>query len=187
MNISTGRGDEGYTDFFSGEGRAQKNDPAFEVLGSVDELISFLGLCRVESKELESEVDIKVEEKSLSALIFEIQNDLFVLQAQLAGTSKRIDDDRVEKLEGWMKSLQHQAPETTAFSVPGEQKEAVYFDIVRTVCRRVERKLLDYYDKYPNRKEVEQLKYLNRLSDLLYCINRFLMFKLEKPESSPEY
>lgn len=163
--IYTRSGDDGSTGLGSGE-RVSKADLRIEAYGTVDELNSHLG--RVRTQEVASEVD---------ELLARIQGELFVLGAELAAarerrerTELRIEEAAIGDLEAAIDRLQEDLEPLRHFILPGGTAAAAELHVARTVCRRAERGLV----RLAAAEEVrpEAMRYLNRLSDLLFVIAR---------------
>ncbi len=160
MPIYTRRGDKGETDSFAG--RAQKDDPRIEAIGQVDEFNALVGMSIAFS-----------EDEAQSALLKEIQKDLFVLGAELAGAhrpllSRRITPQRVSDIETDIDAIEAELPKLVHFVLPGGCKSACMLHFARTVCRRAERSLVTLSKK--EKVDSQAITYLNRLSDLLYVM-----------------
>lgn len=186
-SISTGKGDEGYTNLFSCNTQVSKNSPTCEALGELDELNSFLGICRVKSKKTEERLGLYLEGKRISSIIFDIQNDIFIIQAEFAGADKKISAEKIKKMESLMNEVENLVPRRPSFIIPGEDELSSYFDITRAVCRRAERSAVVYLKEGKVGEDSQTLRYLNRLSDFLYCISRLIVFKSGEQENNPEY
>ena len=170
MNIYTKTGDQGETKLLYGD-TVPKDSLAPEAYGSVDELVSSLGLIRAEK-----ELPIEIKETLLR-----IQRELFVVGAELA-TSKEnrtklkakktlVENSMVEVLEKEIDFLQEKNGIPQFFVVPGENIISAKFEWSRVVSRRAERKCVTWQ----NRLEIDDSKvvtYLNRLSDLLWMLAR---------------
>jgi len=167
MSITTKKGDKGITSLYSGE-KVSKDDLRVETYGTLDELCSFLGL----SKSL-------IKERKLKKLIQSIQQDLFVMGAELATKptffsklKKRIGKGYVDRLEKIISGLEKKKTfEECCFYLPGENLNSSVLDIARTVTRRAERLVVTLKRKGILLNDFI-LIYLNRLSDLLYLLAR---------------
>ena len=179
MKIYTKVGDEGKTAFF-GCGMIDKDDPRIEALGSLDELNSVLGLTLC-----------FVEEEKLRALLLKIQNDLFQVGADLAGSSlvqnalPRVTLGHVRELENAIDELEAKLGMPTKFILPGGTRSSSFLHMCRSVTRRAERDLVRV-------KEVVQLnplvlQYVNRLSDFLYVLARDANKEKDVQEQQPMY
>lgn len=166
MKIYTKTGDEGETSLFGGQ-RVPKESLRIETYGTVDELNSVVGIVR--SLKPHKEVD---------AMLERIQNDLFVLGADLATpptkTSdkiSRIQQSHVDELERYIDSLDPKLQPLKVFILPGGSTVAAHLHFARTVCRRTER-LTTRLSREEKIGPVP-LVYLNRLSDLLFVLARY--------------
>ena len=166
MKIYTKTGDKGETGLFGGA-RVSKADARVETYGEVDELNSFLGLARAAG--LAPETD---------ALIARVQSELFDLGAELATTpgkehnltTPRVGDTHIAALEQAIDAAEAPLPPLTSFVLPGGSQAAASLHLARCVCRRAERKLVALAATMPLRGEL--VRYLNRLSDLLFTLAR---------------
>ena len=166
MRVYTRTGDDGSTGLIGGT-RVKKYDLRLEAYGTVDELNSWIGLLR--SQEISAE-DI--------ADLIEIQNNLFVIGAQLATDISAVNngrkwdccDDKIAILEKRMDQILDTLPPLSNFLLPGGNNAVSYCHIARTVCRRAERRTYQLSAEVPVPSDV--LRYLNRLSDFLYVLSR---------------
>lgn len=169
MKIYTRKGDSGDTSLFGGA-RRSKSDARVEAYGTVDELNNTLGLA---AATLTQPLEDWRERLTV------IQSDCFTLGAMLAsartGAAKpehipELPEARVEALEDWIDELDAGLPPLKSFVLPGGVAAAAAFHVARGVCRRAERRVVALAQS----EEVEPvvLKYLNRLSDLLFTLAR---------------
>lgn len=157
--IVTRTGDEGETGLGDGS-RCAKDAPRIQALGEVDELNSLLGLVRCEPLP-----------ESMAAWLLTIQHDLFDLGGELClPASNRFPDDRVARLEEWAQQANADLPPLKEFILPGGCRAASLLHLARTVCRRVERSVVALHHSEAVNPPV--LRYLNRLSDLLFILAR---------------
>jgi cob(I)alamin adenosyltransferase len=183
MRIYTKTGDKGNTSLFGGK-RTTKASPRIETYGTVDELNSGLGIARALNPQLD-----------LDEIIARLQNDLFVLGADLATPSgtrssnvQRIQSDQITYLEETIDRLDSHLQPLSTFVLPGGSQLASQLHLARTICRRAER----FVVKLSRKEKVGPLCviYLNRLSDLLFVMARYanhLEGRQETPWiSSPE-
>jgi cob(I)alamin adenosyltransferase len=165
MKIYTKTGDGGSTSLFSG-GRVPKDDIRVEAYGTVDELVSSIGLLLCEA--LPDEV---------AEMLVAIQNSLFVVGSVLADPEGRMVHDpdswSTVGLEAWIDAMEGHVEPLTEFILPGGGRAASLTHVVRTVCRRAERRVLALRD---DRGGVPDglAAYLNRLSDAFFVLARFL-------------
>lgn len=166
--ISTKNGDTGTSKNFINESFS-KDDILFEVLGTMDELSSFLGLSYHYAK-LEIIKDIQRKIQDLNALV--ATNPEHKLYQKL----KKIEEEDVTFLEIEMEVLLERHPLEPYFYLPGSETSlgGAYVDVSRTITRKAER-LLVHFQKDTGRSDLSiVLKYVNRLSDYLFVLARFL-------------
>ena len=169
--IYTRGGDQGETSLGDGS-RVAKHDARVEAYGTVDEANAVIGLVRVE---IVSEGE---DEQALDAVLGRIQNDLFDLGADLctpengrrAEGALRIVTSQVEWLEAEIDKINDRLTPLNSFILPGGSPVAANLHLARTVARRAERCVT----KLARSEAVntEAVKYLNRLSDLLFVMSR---------------
>jgi cob(I)alamin adenosyltransferase len=176
VKIYTKTGDTGKTSLFGGK-RVSKDTLRIEAYGTVDELNSILGVCR--SMNTATEVD---------AVFGEIQNDLFMLGADLATpvdtknkNVKRISPPDVARLEQHIDAIQPKLTPLTSFILPGGNRTAAMVHVARTVCRRAERLAVRLKREEPIGEQ--DVVYLNRLSDLLFVVARWINALGNMPET----
>ncbi len=179
MKIYTKIGDQGKTTFF-GCGLVQKDDARIEAFGALDELNSVIGvtLCFV-------------EDESLRSILTRIQNDLFQVGADLAGSAlskdalPRIKEDHVKEMEQAIDKLEEKLGMPQSFILPGGTIASSFLHLCRSTTRRAERTLV----KATHILELnpQMLKYINRLSDLLYVLARDANKELDVKEQQPIY
>lgn len=173
MKIYTKTGDKGETALYGGT-RVSKASARVESYGTIDELNAFIGSAK-------SEIS---DEKVLSQLK-KIQFDLFTVGSEsatppdkmfLANGNPRlpltISEKEIEKLELWMDDFDKDLEPLQFFILPGGGKAATSLHVARTVCRRAERALVFLNETEEVRPEL--IKYLNRLSDYLFILARYV-------------
>jgi cob(I)alamin adenosyltransferase len=160
--IYTRTGDDGFTSLASGN-RVAKHDLRIEASGTVDEANCAIGIVL-------SEDAIPTE---LRTVLIKIQNDLFDLGAELSLPDyKAIDLDRITWLESQLDTLNANLPPLKEFILPGGNRVAANCHLARAICRRAERVGWALTEQVP--LNLNLLKYLNRLSDLLFVAARVL-------------
>jgi len=181
MKIYTKTGDKGTTALYGGN-RVSKASARVESYGNIDELNSFIGLAK-------SEI---TDEKVLNQLK-KIQFDLFTLGSESATPTDKltlangksrltlmISETEIEELENWMDEYETQLEPLQYFILPGGGKSATALHVCRTVCRRAERSLVFLNESEEVRPEL--IKYLNRLSDYLFVLARYVSKLNEEKE-----
>ncbi|MFP4514805.1 MAG: cob(I)yrinic acid a,c-diamide adenosyltransferase [Parcubacteria group bacterium] len=173
----TGKGDKGTSKLFNSKDRLNKAEQIFEVLGSLDELNSWLGLSSVEAK----------DNPEILETIKKTQNDLFTCQAHFARSDVKIPEDFVSSLEEKIAKISEKIKPRNSFVLSGGSKLSANLDIARTLARRVERQALKLSDE--DKKEVNEIVfvYLNRLSSLFYVLARLANDIYEAKETAPQY
>jgi cob(I)alamin adenosyltransferase len=178
--VTTGTGDTGYTGLL-GEQRVPKYDPRPDTFGTIDEATSALGLARALTG------DTKVKQ-----IIYQVQNELYLLMGELATPPEnyekmglRMTPEHVQRLEQIENALKEEVEIPNKFIIPGDTPDGAALDLARAIIRRAERmavKLL--HDGVIQNSEV--VRYLNRLSDLIFILARYVEVKsslAELPDS----
>lgn len=177
MKIYTKTGDTGDTSLFNGK-RVAKHHLRVESYGNVDELNAFVGLLRDQ-----------LENKPLRAILLNIQHQLFVIGSNLAyepDESKKseklaakipvLDVLEIEKLEKEIDRMDGELPPMTHFILPGGHPAVSSCHIARSVCRRAERGVCKLNET--SATDANIIRYLNRLSDYLFVLSRYLAKEL---------
>jgi cob(I)alamin adenosyltransferase len=175
--IYTGTGDDGTTGLLYG-GRISKADPAAEAYGSVDETVADVGSARAVA-----------DNPALEAILLEVQRELFVVGADLATNPAEraklkpgvslVAAEMVERLERLIDRTTEEHPLPREFVVPGANPLSAALDVARTTCRRAERRAIEL--KTTAEVNPEAIRYLNRLSDLLFVLARWQAGGPEEP------
>jgi cob(I)alamin adenosyltransferase len=156
-------GDDGTTGLL-GEGRIPKYDLRIEVLGAIDEATAALGLARIHCQIPDSAV-----------LLVKIQRDLYLMMGEVAATPKNADkfsaihENHVNELEERTERLEKQIELPREFILPGDSLPGAALDLARTVVRRAERRMAELIHQ-GEVNNPELLRYLNRLSSLLFVL-----------------
>ncbi|KKR79489.1 MAG: ATP/cobalamin adenosyltransferase [Candidatus Nomurabacteria bacterium GW2011_GWA2_40_9] len=190
--LYTRKGDNGTTKTFGCDQRISKSSAIAEALGSLDEINSFLGLVKIKS--IGVIFHLEIGEIILADIINRIQQDLFIVQAELAGADKKIDEQKVEWLEGIIDGIEKKLPPIKTFFVSGGTELATLCDISRTIARRAERRVVGVSEEIElNKDETKKsinkntLAYLNRLSSILYAFARMVNLNDGITEETPKY
>jgi cob(I)alamin adenosyltransferase len=169
--IYTRTGDKGLTRLANGE-EVSKFDPRVEAYGAVDETNACIGLVRQHTG----------TQLALDAVLERIQNDLFDLGADLATpdrgaplgwTPLRITQGQVDRLEQELDALNEALQPLTSFVLPAGTAASAALHLARTVCRRAERATVFLAQVEGEAVSEPAIKYLNRLSDLLFVAARW--------------
>ncbi len=168
FKIYTKTGDDGTTGLVGGS-RVKKFDVRLDAYGTVDELNAAIGLLRA----------YRIDEE-IKDLLVKIQNKLFNIGSRLASDDKgaeftanlAITVEHTKVLEDAIDRYQAELPELDHFILPGGEPAVAQCHVARTVCRRAERRILEFAEKASVQSET--VKYINRLSDLLFVLSRKL-------------
>ncbi|MDO8510390.1 MAG: cob(I)yrinic acid a,c-diamide adenosyltransferase [bacterium] len=185
MELFTGKGDTGTTKTFGCEDRISKNSSIVGALGSVDEVNSYLGLCKVKSKE--GGFTLGQGGPTFEAIVHGIQANLFIVQAELAGAPKKIEEQKVREIENYIKMMEAELPPIRTFFISGGTELAAHFDFARTVARRAERRVVAVREEGIVVPGEHTMAYLNRLSSILYALARLSNHKSAIKEEPPSY
>ncbi len=175
FKIYTKTGDKGLTSLIGGT-RLPKQHIRIEAYGTVDELNSHIGLLR----------DV-IEDSEKFNLLIHIQDRLFTIGSHLAADPEKnkmqlpaLFEEDIVALEKAIDAINEIVPEMKSFVLPGGHKHVSYCHIARCVCRRAERAVL----RLAENEKVDEIhfKYLNRLSDYLFMLSRWLTHNLNANE-----
>lgn len=175
MKIYTKTGDKGETSLVTGT-RVKKYHIRIETYGTIDELNSHLGLLR----------SLPMNDETVKLIIC-IQNHLFTVGSNLSLDDKKINftipeitENNISFIEKQIDEISEQTPPFTGFVLPGGNISVAQCHIARTVCRRAERLIIRLADE--NNVDERIIRYVNRLSDLLFVLAR----KLAKDQNTEE-
>jgi cob(I)alamin adenosyltransferase len=175
VKIYTRTGDAGETSLFDGT-RARKNDARVDAYGDVDELSAWLGLARATATD-----------PFLADELVHLQRDLFAFAAQLADPADKIaarvtkamlTDAATARLEQLIDRLETELPPLRRFIFAGGAPAGAALHVARTVCRRAERRIVALDPPV----DPVLLRYVNRLSDLLFVLARTANHRAAVPE-----
>ena len=167
--IYTRTGDRGLTRLATGEPVAKSN-PRVQAYGDVDETNACVGLCRLHAG----------GDPEMDAMLARIQNELFDLGADLATPPEpkpdwevlRVTADQVARLETEIDAMNSTLEPLNSFVLPGGSPLAAALHVARTAARRAERLTVTLHEADKHRTNPEAIRYLNRLSDLLFVLAR---------------
>jgi cob(I)alamin adenosyltransferase len=174
--IYTRTGDDGTTALGTGE-RRKKYDLRVAAYGTLDEVNATIGVARLHA----------AEDRDLDAALARIQNDLFDVEADICMPSEKgkgpggarlaVSPAQVAWIEGEIDRLNAELAPLKTFILPGGSAAAAYLHLARTVCRRAERLMVKLSDQPGESVTPEALQYINRLSDYLFVVSRFMNHK----------
>jgi cob(I)alamin adenosyltransferase len=190
--LYTRKGDTGTTKTFGCDQRISKSSSIAEALGSLDEINSFLGLIKVKASNIT--FDLPTMKIVVSETVNRIQQDLFIIQAELAGAPKTITKEKVKWLEEIIDDIEKNLLPIKTFFISGGVELATLSDIARTIARRAERRVVGVVDDPSTSSGQEKiivsketLAYLNRLSSVLYAFARNFNHLANIKEEAPKY
>ena len=181
--LYTRKGDSGTTKTFGCDQRISKSSTIAEALGSLDEINSFLGLCKVKARKEK----LLIGKLRVDQMVHDIQKNLFIVQAELAGASMCIEEAKIKEVESIIDAIEKELPPIKSFFVSGGTELASIFDIARGISRGAERSVIRAKEEGKTPITDFTLAYLNRLSSLLYAFARFANYKAGITEESPDY
>ena len=167
MSIATKGGDTGQTALIGGR-RVSKANLRVEAYGTIDELSAQMGFARS-----------ICDDKEVHDLTREIQRELFVVSGSIANpeaVKKEPPDvtaEMVERLTAEVHRIEAMEGILSDWSLPGDHAAAAAYDVARTICRRAERSIVRLAEAGED-LSAETLRYINRLSDLLWLMGRLL-------------
>jgi cob(I)alamin adenosyltransferase len=185
MALFTGKGDGGTTKLFDSEPgkRISKNSTITEALGSMDECNSFLGIVKTFS----TPSNFKIGDQSFEKIVHNIQENMFTIQAELAGASKTISEDKLREAEKLIQDIEKELPPIKTFFISGGTELAAKFDFARTLARRAERRVVAVQEERTRALGEWSRAYLNRLSSILYALARLSNHLSGIKEEPPSY
>ena len=172
MRIYTRKGDRGITSTLSGN-KVNKDTLLIEVYGQLDELNSILGV----SKSF-------IDNREINEILENIQKDIFIIGSEVLleeSKRRRINNLTIEKLEKLIDRYDAKLPHLNNFIIPGGTKGGSMLHLSRAICRRCERQ----YVKLSSEKKTNPFvnSYLNRLSDLLFILARYINTRKNREEN----
>ena len=189
--VHTGSGDSGKTSLVDGS-RVDKSDSRIEIVGTCDELNSWMGIIIMEANRLDeiandggSRPTVRRVRSVVCAAVSRLQHELFDLGAELACPLEEIpeyitlidqecSDHLLSEMDAWNESLS----ELTSFILPAGNPVVAVTNLARTVCRKLERRMVALSDGI----RPISLQYINRLSDWLFILSRWITQRLGEDE-----
>ncbi|MGE5280219.1 MAG: cob(I)yrinic acid a,c-diamide adenosyltransferase [Deltaproteobacteria bacterium] len=165
MSVVTRRGDKGKTSLFP-QGIVSKDDTRIELVGTLDELASFLGVVRGVARDRR----ILKEAAAIQKELFWVSAEAVTVPSQLGKLKHRIGDSAVRRLEKAAAIRERRAGGVPRrFVVPGGQAVPALLHVCRALCRRAERRMVTLRRKNQLKNDA-LIRYMNRLSDLLFLL-----------------
>jgi cob(I)alamin adenosyltransferase len=192
--LYTGFGDKGTTTLYDcKQGRISKSSILVEALGSVDELNAYLGIIKVYS-DLDT-VFLKTGNLSAQAgkkvfyskIIEDIQQTLFVIQAELGGSTMSVSKKELNKIEKIIDEIGEILPPITTFTISGGSIISAGLDFARTLSRKSERRVVAVALEGSRKIGPGTISYMNRLSSVLFAMSRYANYIFAIPENHPDY
>ena len=178
--LYTKNGDEGKTKVFGCDQKLSKSSDIIEALGCLDEINSYLGIVKSKVK------NYKLLNEKMQDILLRIQNNLFIVQAEVAGAKKEIKVEEIQYLEKIIDNIEKEVPPIKSFLISGANEISANFDFARTLARRAERRVVAVSDAGIEKIDAKTLLYLNRLSSFLFALARHSAMESGK-EESPKY
>lgn len=174
FKIYTKTGDAGTTSLYTGE-RRPKDDTEFEVLGTTDELSSFIGLARAQLEGDSGSIDLVAQLETIQCTLQDLGSHVATPRSmdkhkkKMARTEFTIE--RTEALEEWIDAMDETLPPLTTFILPSGGAAGATLHCCRSICRRAERSIVPLHRA--EKIDAAAYKYLNRLSDYLFTAARY--------------
>lgn len=176
--LYTGKGDKGTTTAFGcNQQRISKSSELPEALGSLDELNAFLGFVKMRA----------AAESHIATALRDVQETLFIIQAEVAGADKRVGENAVKDVEKMVNDIEKEIPKLKGFSIAGGTELSALLDVARTLARRAERRVIAVKELGLRELTSETLTYMNRLSSLLFALARLANHLYGVAEEVPKY
>lgn len=183
MKIYTRTGDKGETSLFTGE-RVGKNDPFIEAIGTVDECNCCIGAAIAMVGKQPAFAKIKEELETIQHALFDVGAALATPRTRAVNSKlekTRFDHDATALLEQWIDTMEASLPKLHSFILPGGHPCGAMLHLARSICRRAEREVVPLYRCADVSDHV--LVYLNRLSDYLFVLSRYVNQLTNTPET----
>lgn len=186
MKIYTRTGDKGETSLYTGQ-RIAKNDGIIEAIGTVDECNCAIGVAVSLIGNQSELLPLKNQLETVQHALFDVGAALATPRTR-AATNKldktRFDQDAIALLEQWIDAMEATLPPLHAFILPGGHPCGAVLHMARSICRRAERLVVPLNKRADVSDNV--LIYLNRLSDYLFVLSRYVNHLLHLPETQWE-
>ena len=186
--LFTGKGDSGTTTLFQcNQKRISKSASIIEALGATDELNAYLGVVKVYPGISKLNIFIGKKKISFKNILGDMQQTLFIIQAEIAGTKMKPSRDHVDSVEKIINAIALELPPVKSFTVSGGNIISAQLDYLRTLARRCERRVVAVLDDGERDIDFNTISYLNRLSSVLFALSRYVNHVMKVKEDHPLY
>ncbi len=176
--LYTGKGDGGTTKVFGcDQQRISKSSELPEALGALDELNAFLGFVKMRAR----------NDARISFVLREVQEELFIVQAEVAGADKCLKEGAAEDIGKIVDAIEKEIPRVEGFCIAGGTELSALLDVARTLARRAERRVIAVAEAGLRDIAPPTRAYLNRLSSLLFALARLANHQAGVKEENPRY
>ena len=174
--VYTKTGDAGETSLL-GNKRVRKSCLEIDAIGEVDEVNALFGVFASELSKNKGFEGVRKQIVNVQHKLFVVGSNLAAVQIKVGEVPKIVESD-VEMLEKWIDEMESELDPLTQFILPGGHEAAAHAFLARAICRRAERHVVELASKY---KELDPLlkQYLNRLSDVLFVLARWVNMKTD--------
>ena len=182
MKIYTKTGDQGETSLFTGQ-RVPKDTPFIDALGTVDECNSCIGAALSFLPKTAQFADVREQLETIQHALFDVGAALATPRTRATQTKlnkTRFDDEAIRLLEQWIDQMEEKLPKLHSFILPGGHTAGALLHLSRSICRRAERCVLPMHREGDVSDGV--IIYLNRLSDYLFVLSRYVNHLNHSPE-----
>ena len=176
--LYTGKGDSGTTKMFGcDQQRISKSSELPEALGALDELNAFVGFVKMRSS----------GEPRIAGVLRDVQENLFIVQAEVAGADKKVEESAVKQIEDIVNGIEKEISPLKGFSIAGGTELSALLDVARTIARRTERRIIAVKEMHLHDVSPSTMAYMNRLSSLLFALARLANHLASIAEETPRY
>ncbi len=183
MKIYTKTGDTGQTSLFTGE-RVPKDNHFIEAIGAVDECNSAIGIAIALLPDEASIASARGQLETIQHALFDVGAALATPRSRASDAKKKrthFDEQASQLLEQWIDAMEEGLPRLTTFILPGGHVAGAQLHLARSICRRAERRVVPLNTQADVCDHV--FVYLNRLSDYLFVLSRYVNYQLGCPET----
>lgn len=186
--LYTRKGDNGTTTLFHcDQGRISKSASIIEALGSLDELNAYMGIIKVYSESEGIKIPTSKKDVLFSTILENIQQTLFVIQAEVAGSNISPTKDNLKEIERIIEMISKMLPPITSFTISGGSVLSAELDYGRTLARKAERRIIQVKEDGIRILSTHTISYMNRLSSILFAMSRYANHFLSIKEEHPNY